>query len=125
MQIFKIFPKIYLNNINLSLSLSLSLSHTHFAVLPIEPLTIRGSAAETRLDVGDHLNVTCVSGASRPPQQLTWTINDQPVSYFSPLTPTSLHHSESKLESSTNLSKDYRRRKAVHVCLTLMRALSS
>ena len=47
------------------------------AVLPQEPLHIEGG--EPTYEIEHLINLTCVSGASYPTQQLTWYINDQKV----------------------------------------------
>lgn len=49
-------------------------------VLSQEAPRIEGNALRTRLDVGDHINVTCISTPSKPTATLNWFVNGFPVS---------------------------------------------
>lgn len=51
-----------------------------FTVLPDRGPTIIG--ARSRYNIGDTLNVTCMSGPSKPPSFLEWRVNDQEVIYI-------------------------------------------
>ena len=55
-----------------------------FTVLPDRGPTIIG--ARSRYNIGDTLNVTCMSGPSKPPSFLEWRVNDQEVMFSSYLT---------------------------------------
>lgn len=48
------------------------------SVLPDRGPTILG--AKTRYSIADDLNVTCMSGPSKPPSFLQWLVNDKEVS---------------------------------------------
>jgi len=63
--------------------LLISTFHSLFkqTVLSQEAPRIEGNAVRTRLDVGDHINLTCLSRPSKPTASLQWFVNGKPVSY--------------------------------------------
>lgn len=56
-------------------------------VLPQDKIYVDGftdllTSGNQDLDVGDMINLTCVSGASKPPPKMAWFINGEMVRHF-------------------------------------------